>query len=219
MSNYQIISKSPHLSWTVFPHLFRKWIVSTYYLNLCWPSFMIPVGVYIWYQLAFTWRKEVIDPSHKSQNASVPYPAIVGYLSDALWDFLDEPIAQRDPVIVFNISKILASTLWDGDTIAAILPLQWSHNGRDGVSNHQPRDCLLSRLFRRRSKKTSKLRVTGLCAGNSPGPVNSPHKWPVTWKKVSIWWHHHRKTFSNAFSCVRIVKLWLKFHWNLFPRV
>ena len=30
-----------------------------------------------------------------------------------------------------------------------------------------------------RSKKTSKLRVTGLCVGNSPGPVNSPHKGPV----------------------------------------
>ena len=35
---------------------------------------------------------------------------------------------------------------------------------------------------RHRSKKTSKLRVTGLCAGNSPGPVNSPHKGPVTRK-------------------------------------
>ena len=33
--------------------------------------------------------------------------------------------------------------------------------------------CLLNRLFRRRSNKTSKLCVTGLCAGNSPvtGPV------------------------------------------------
>ena len=62
------------------------------------------------------------------------------------------------------------------------MTLQWRHNGRDCVSNHQPRDCLLNRLFRLRSKKTSKLRVTGLCAGNSPGPVNSPHKWPVTRK-------------------------------------
>ena len=35
-------------------------------------------------------------------------------------------------------------------------------------------------LFRRRSKKTSKLRVTGLCSGNSP--VNSPHKRTVTRK-------------------------------------
>ena len=45
--------------------------------------------------------------------------------------------------------------------------LLWRHNGRDGVSNFLPHDCLLNRSFRRRSKKTSKLRVTGLCAGNS----------------------------------------------------
>ena len=50
----------------------------------------------------------------------------------------------------------------------------------------QPHGCLLNRLFRRRSKKTSKLRVTGLCVGNSPGPVNSPHKWPVTRKMFSF---------------------------------
>ena len=60
--------------------------------------------------------------------------------------------------------------------------LHWRHNGHDGVSNHQPHDCLLNRLFRRRSKKASKPRVTGLCVGNSPGPVKSPHKGPVTRK-------------------------------------
>ena len=63
-----------------------------------------------------------------------------------------------------------------------IISLQWRHNDHDSVSNHQPHGCLLKRLFRRRSKKTSKLRVTGLCVGNSPGPVNSPHKGPVTRK-------------------------------------
>ena len=42
--------------------------------------------------------------------------------------------------------------------------------------------CLLSRLFRRRSKKTSKLRVTGLCAGKSPETGEFPHKWSVTRK-------------------------------------
>ena len=60
--------------------------------------------------------------------------------------------------------------------------LRWRHNDQDGVSNHQPHGCLLNRLFRRRSNKKSKLRVTGLCVGNSPGPVNSPHKGPVTRK-------------------------------------
>ena len=60
--------------------------------------------------------------------------------------------------------------------------LRWRHNDHDSVSNHQPHGCLFNRLFRRRSKKTSKLRVTGLCLGNSPGSVNSPHKGPVTRK-------------------------------------
>ena len=41
-------------------------------------------------------------------------------------------------------------------------------NGRNGVLNHQPHDCLLNYLYRCRSKKTSKLRVTGLCDENSP---------------------------------------------------
>ena len=41
--------------------------------------------------------------------------------------------------------------------------LKWRHNGRDGVSNHQPHVCLLNRLCRFRSQKTSKFRVTGLC--------------------------------------------------------
>ena len=62
--------------------------------------------------------------------------------------------------------------------------LQWRHNDHDGVSNLQPHGCLLNRLFGRRSKKTPELRVTGLCAGNSPGPVNSPHKGPVTRKML-----------------------------------
>ena len=46
--------------------------------------------------------------------------------------------------------------------------LQWRHNERDGVSNRRRLHCLLNRLFKRRSKKTSKLRVTGPCEGNPP---------------------------------------------------
>ena len=52
--------------------------------------------------------------------------------------------------------------------------LRWRNNGRDSVSNHQHHDCLLNRLFWPRSKKTSMLRVTGLCAGNSPGTDEFP---------------------------------------------
>ena len=71
--------------------------------------------------------------------------------------------------------------------------LQWRHNGRDGVSNHQHRDCLLNRLFRRRSKKTSKLRSLAFCAGNSPGIGEFPAQRASNAENVSIWWRHHVK--------------------------
>ena len=69
--------------------------------------------------------------------------------------------------------------------------LRWRHNGHNGVSNHQPRDCLLNRLFERISKKTSKLRVTGLCAGNSPMTGEFPAQRASNAENVSIWWCHH----------------------------
>ena len=84
--------------------------------------------------------------------------------------------------------------------------LQWRHNGRDCVSIQQPRDCLLNCLFRLRSKKTSKLRVTGLCVGNSPGPVNSPHKWPVTRK---IWWRHQVQVRSLCYLFNRYPSIYI----------
>ena len=74
--------------------------------------------------------------------------------------------------------------------------LRWRHSGHDGVSNHQPYDCLPNRLFRRRSKKTSKLRVTGLCAGKSPGTGEFPAQWPVT-RKMSPFDDIIMKNFST----------------------
>ena len=69
--------------------------------------------------------------------------------------------------------------------------IHWRHNGPYSVSNHQPHDCLLNRLFRRRSKKTSKLRVTGLCVGNSPVTGEFPTQRASNTENVSIWWRHH----------------------------
>ena len=70
-------------------------------------------------------------------------------------------------------------------------PLQWRHDGHDGVSNHEPHDCLLNRLFGRGSKKTSKLRITGLCMGISPGTGEFPAQMASNAENVSIWWRHH----------------------------
>ena len=69
--------------------------------------------------------------------------------------------------------------------------LKWRHDERDGVSNHQPHHCLLNRLFRCRSKKISRLRVTGLCEGDSPVTGEFPAQRASNAENVSIWWRHH----------------------------
>ena len=69
--------------------------------------------------------------------------------------------------------------------------LQWRHNGHHGVSNHRPHGCLLNRLFMRKSKKTSKPGVTGLCEENSPVTGEFPAQGASNAENVSIWWRHH----------------------------
>ena len=73
-------------------------------------------------------------------------------------------------------------------------PLQKRHNEHDGVSNYQPHECLLNHLFRRRSKKTSKLPTLAFERGIHRWPVNSLHKGPVPQKMlpfddVIMHWH------------------------------
>ena len=85
--------------------------------------------------------------------------------------------------------------------MAYISALRWSHNGRDSVSSHQPHDCLLNRLFRRGSNKTSKLRVTGLCARNSPGTGEFPAQMASNAENVSIWWRHHDSLSPGRCGC------------------
>ena len=60
--------------------------------------------------------------------------------------------------------------------------LQWRHNESQGVSNHRCLECLLNHLFKRKSNKTLKLHVTGLCEGNSPVTGEFPAQGPVTRK-------------------------------------
>ena len=47
-------------------------------------------------------------------------------------------------------------------------PLQWRHDEHDGVSDHRRLHCLFKCWLTGRSKEIPKLRVTGLCVGNSP---------------------------------------------------
>ena len=76
--------------------------------------------------------------------------------------------------------------------------LRWRRNGHDGVWNHQPHHRLLKRLFGCRSKKTSKLSVTGLCTGNSPGTGEFPAQMASNAENVCIWWRHHGRNTATV---------------------
>ena len=91
----------------------------------------------------------------------------------------------------FRVRSVCGMCVWES--------LQWRHNWRDDVPNHRGLDCLLSRLFRRRTKKTSKLRVTGLCEGNPAVIGGFPSQRASYAENVSIWWRH-RGVFSAGDS-------------------
>ena len=64
--------------------------------------------------------------------------------------------------------------------------------------------CLLNRLFRRKSKRTSKLRVTGLCVGNSPETGEFPAQMASSAENVSIWWRHHENNLNGSLWSVTL---------------
>ena len=93
---------------------------------------------------------------------------------------------------------------------------EWGHIERDGVSNHRRVDCLFNRLFGRRSQKTSKLRVTGLCEENSP--VNWWIPRTITRKTFpfdDVIVKERRAAFAfRKSSTRRRPPYWINPHWN-----
>ena len=79
-------------------------------------------------------------------------------------------------------------------------PLQWRHNGGDGIPKHMCLDYLFNCLFRHRSKKTSKLCVTGLCE-----VTGFPSHRARNTENVSICWRHHAPCWPDcdfSFKCI-----------------
>ena len=144
------------------------------------------------------WKRKHLDlivPYNDNHSKLKPYIFIWHHVVQAIWCMA----CQHFPFILCRFNTIIHSgslpcrgpfqleipsrqyTYAD-----VIISLQWRHNGRDGVSNHQPHHCLLNRLFRRRSEKSSKLRVTGLCVWNSPVTGEFPEQMASNAENVSI---------------------------------
>ena len=94
-----------------------------------------------------------------------------------------------------KLSNTKRMHLYDKAANSNLVPMQLFYNNYNdvimGVLNHRRPDCLLNRLFKRRSKKASKLRIPGLCEGNSQVTGEIPTQRPVNPKNISISWRHH----------------------------
>ena len=95
-------------------------------------------------------------------------------------------ITQYNRMMTLNYNDISENAYSNNDNYLH-MPLQWRHNEHDGISDHQPHECLHNRLFRRVSKKTSKPRVIGL----SPVTGEFLEQRVSNAENVSIWWRHH----------------------------
>ena len=107
------------------------------------------------------------------------------------------PVGPRTNLLCYalNLSNpcILSNTL----CVEPIFKGGYAHSANDErecVSNHRRFECLFNRLYRCRSKKTSKLRATGLCEGHPPVTGEFPSQRASYAENVSIWWRHHVTT-------------------------
>ena len=141
-------------AWPVFPD-----ITIQNYFNIFWNN--IPISIINAYR--FFWNRYSIyrhaiydfDPSKCKM-------ATIDFISN-LW--CGAPMHYKLGLKSYRTSRESCTRF----KLCCVSSLQWRHDGRDCDSNHQRLDCILNRLFRRRSKKIWKLRVTGFCEENSPG--------------------------------------------------
>ena len=145
-----------------------------------------------------------------------------GWINDAI-------VGDRSGwVLIFPMKQLL----WLLIRVLISITLQWRQNEWDSVSNHQPHDCLLNHLFRRRKQQSSA--SLAFVWEIHREPVNSPHKWPVTRKRFPfdnvimnapdrwilptakprkghlwydnsdiLWWRHDKEDNSAYWPCVR----------------
>ena len=173
----------------IFQNWFRWWLgadlATSHYLNQWWSSLITHICV-----TRPQWVNDIFCQGKLYSVSAALFTVLCSLVPNAVYQFRNLYVVKshrmtygRCRVIKFQSNVNLFTS--------KLATLQWRHNEPDCVSNHQPHDCLVNRLFRRRSKKTSKLRVTGLCAGNSPGTAEFPAQRASDAENVSIWWRHH----------------------------
>ena len=90
--------------------------------------------------------------------------------------------------------------------------LQWRHNGRNGVLNHQPHGFYSTVYSGADQRKHQSSVSPAFVWGIRRSPVNSPQKMASNAVNVSIWWRHHDRGL-NKLGIIAPAKFWIEFSW------
>ena len=123
-----------------------------------------------------------------------PYLAFPGELWGVYCEYFGENLPPYNGIALYSLGTLLCFVVFNyplslpisSKVTSLALSLQCRHNERTCVSIHKCLDCLLHCLFRCKSKKISKFRVTGLCEGNPPVTGGFHSQRAVTRKKFSF---------------------------------
>ena len=80
--------------------------------------------------------------------------------------------------------------------------LQWRHNERDGVSNHQPRHCFTQPFIQAKIKENFKVSRHWPLFGEFPAQMVSNAE------NVSIWWRHHDSRLNKTIFITGLILYW-----------
>ena len=151
-------------------------------LATCWPCMWIPGTAADNYdQVCFSYMCR-----NDTWNIKISWPKLFFFLWQ-IWWAINCLIYDFSLFSKRRITGVSECVVW-----TARVSLLWRFNGREGVSNHQPHDCLLNRLFRHRSKKTAKLCVTGLFWGEFTGDTKDQ-------------WRGKEVPFDDVIMCMHCV--------------
>ena len=117
-------------------------------------------------------------------------------------------------------TRIIVRHTWSTECIHTQDPNSVFHYNDVTMSAIAPQVTSLTIVYsnfysRRRSKKTSKLRVTGFCAGKSPETGEFPAKRASNAEIVSIWWRHHGTAIILVAVSLPAVALFFVFHCHI----
>ena len=121
------------------------------------------------------------------------YSGIMDGLFNLQYKLLDvESQCNSDMLLCYSMIPLQHGHFCNFSSTDMRAKLQWRHNGRGSVSNHQPQNWFYSTVYSDADqRKHQSSHATGLCAGKSPETGEFPAQMASNAENVSIWWRHH----------------------------